>query len=346
MTDKGFPQNFMHYDSEKLLEQYNELTANVKSAYKLGDTVGLPTLKEDIDHIFILGMGGSAISGDLLKMFLESQDFPIPITVIRDYDIPPYMTKDSLVFAISYSGNTEETLNAYRRSLRKTENIIAIGTGGKLEETANLNRRSFLPVPKGYQPRTAAISFLFFPLIKILERLDQIKKQEHIIASFVGDIVKPDFKRLAISISAKLFEKTPIIYASGKYYPLAYRLKTQINENVKTHAFANKYSEINHNEILALERSQEQYHVIAFQFDDDHRRIKKRMEFVKEINQKAGGSTTEIKLSGPNMLTKMFSGLLIGDLTAYYLALRYGRDPSPVPTIEKLKEKMGPYISN
>jgi len=170
MTDKGFPQNFMHYDSEKLLDQYNEPTANIKSAYKLGDTVGLPNLKDPIDHIFILGMGGSAISGDLLKMLLESKEYPIPITVVRDYDIPPYMTKKSLVFAISYSGDTEETVNAYRRALRKTENIIAIGTGGKLEETANLNRRAFLPIPKGYQPRTAALSFLFFPLIKILER--------------------------------------------------------------------------------------------------------------------------------------------------------------------------------
>ncbi|MEA3399189.1 MAG: bifunctional phosphoglucose/phosphomannose isomerase [Patescibacteria group bacterium] len=346
MTDNNFPKNFMHYDSQKLLEEYNELTANIKSAYKLGDTVGLPSLKEDIDHVFVIGMGGSAISGDLLKLFLESEGYSKPVSVIRDYKVPLYMTKNSLVFVISYSGNTEETLNAYRRTLRKTDNVIAIGTGGKLEETANLNRRSFLPVPKGHQPRTAALSFLFFPLIKILERLDEIEKQEHKIAKFVNDIVKPDFKRLAISISAKLFEKTPIIYASSKYYPLAYRLKTQINENAKTHAFANQYSEINHNEILALERSQEEYHVITFQFDDDHRRIIKRMGFIKEMNQKAEGSTTEIKLSGPNILTKMFSGLIIGDLSSYYLALRYGRDPSPVPTITKLKEKMGSYISN
>ncbi len=343
---EGFPKNYEHVDSQRLIDQYGQITADIKDAYKLGDTIGLNPLKEPIDHIFIVGMGGSAISGDLLRMYLESLDYKVPITTVRNYDLPPYATKNSLVFVISYSGNTEETLNAYRRALRLTKNLIAISSGGKLEEVSSLNRMPFLPIPKGFQPRTAAISYLFFPLLKILERLGEIPKQDAVVLELANDLSKPDFKKIAISISAKLYKKIPLVYASEKYYPLAYRLKTQLNENAKTHAFAGAYSEINHNEILALEQSQELYHVITYIFDDDHRRIKKRMSLIKEINQKAGGGTTEIKLSGPNKLTKMFSGLLIGDLTAYYLALRYGRDPSPVKLIEDFKRKLGSYIPN
>jgi glucose/mannose-6-phosphate isomerase len=341
---EGFPKNYAHVDSQHLIEQYAQLTADIKDSYALGDTIGLKPLKEPIDHIFIIGMGGSAISGDLLRLYLESMKYKIPITTVRDYSIPPYMTKNSLVFAISYSGNTEEVLSAYRQAMRITDNIIAISSGGKLEEITSMNRKPFLPIPKGYQPRTAAITYLFFPLIKILERFGEIPKQDSTILKLATDLSKPDFKKIAISISAKLYKKIPLVYASAKYYPLAYRLKTQLNENAKTHAFSGSYSEINHNEIVALEQSQELYHVITYVFDDDHRRIKKRMSLIKELNQKANGGTTEIKLSGPNQLTKMFSGIVIGDLTSYYLALRYGRDPSPVKLIEDLKKKLGSYI--
>lgn len=345
MTLGTFPKDYFILDSQKLLDQYATLTKDIKEAYALGDSIGLAQEKE-FDHIFILGMGGSAISGDFLKMYLNEIGCSLPVSVIRDYTIPSTMTKNSLVFAVSYSGNTEETLTAYKRASRITKHTIALASGGKLEEITATTRQPFLAVPKGYQPRTAALSYLFFPMIKILERLHIIDDQKHNIYSLVNNIVKPDFKKIAINISEKLVGKIPLVYASQKYFPLAYRCKTQINENAKVHAFANMYSEMNHNELCAFSQSQENFHVLVFVFDDDQRRIKKRMDIVKDLTQKAGGSTTEIKLSGQDVLTKMFSGILIGDLTAYYLALRLERDPSPVKTIEKLKKDLGSYISN
>ena len=178
MTDDLFPQNSFYLDSENMLDDYAKLTNDIKEAYALGETIGLSPLKEPIDKIFILGMGGSAISGDLLALVLNQLQCPIPVFVIRDYSIPAFMTKNSLVFAISYSGDTEETLTAYRKAMRITPNTISISSGGKLAETSQLTRKPHLPIPKGFQPRTAALSYLFMPLIKILKRLEIISNQK------------------------------------------------------------------------------------------------------------------------------------------------------------------------
>jgi glucose/mannose-6-phosphate isomerase len=345
MTDDLFPQNSFYLDTENMLEDYARLTNDIREAYSLGETIGIPVLKDPIDQLFILGMGGSACSGDLLKLVLEELQCPIPVHVIRDYSIPAFMTDKSLVFAISYSGNTEETLTAYRKAMRITKNTVAVASGGKLAETAQVTRTPFIPVPKGFQPRTAALSYLLFPLLKVLERMALIPSQKHAVDKLTRDLVKPDFKKIAISLSEKLTGKIPLVYASQKYFPLAYRFKTQLNENAKTHAFAGAYGEINHNELAVYENDQSKFHVVTFIVDSDHRRIHKRMSLLKEITQKAKGSTTEVKLSGPLFFTKLYSGLIIGDLTAYYLALRYGRDPSKVDAIEQFKKKMGSYIS-
>lgn len=329
-----------------MLGDYNGLSGDIRKAYALGDQIDLPRLKSDVDHIFFIGMGGSAIGGDILKLFLEDIGWEKSISIIRDYKIPKTMTKNSLVFAVSYSGNSEETLGAYREAIRVTDNVIAISSGGKLEETVSLNRRPFLKIPKGMQPRVAALSYLFFPILKILENYKIIQTQIGTVNYLTTSLSSHDVKGLAFGLSEKLVGKIILSYASEKYFPLAYRFKTQMNENAKVHAFASHYSEFNHNELAVFEENQEQYHAVTFRCDDDHRRVLKRMDLVKEMMQKSGGSTTEIKLSGREFLTKLFTGLIIGDLISIFVALRRGKDPSEIKYIERFKEKMGPYISN
>ncbi len=347
MTDEElvqFPEDYMHFDKEQLLSDYDHLNDDIKKSFEMGELGDIPQTKQPIDHIFFLGMGGSSISGQFIKMYMEHLGIPIPITIVRDYDIPATMTTESLVFAISYSGNTEETVNAYRQANRITKRIIAIEDGGKLEEITKLNRNFFLKIPKGFQPRTAAISYLFFPILKILERYEIMPPQRDDINQLIENLSKHDFKKSAIAISEKLMHTVPIIYAAEKYFPIAYRFKTQINEHAKTHAFANAYSEFNHNEIVGYTNLNAEYHIITFKFDDNHRRIQKRMDLCKDITNKAGVPTTEIKISGSHFLTKLYSAIIIGDLTAFYLALRNKINPSPVVFIDQLKEKMGPFI--
>lgn len=340
----NFPEDYMHFDSQGLLKQYASLVEDIKTAYNMGNSIDLPEKKAEFDRIFFLGMGGSSISGAILKMHLENSGVKIPIFIVEDYVLPPTITPNSLVFAISYSGNTEETVSAYRQAIKITNNVIALEDGGKLEEVCGVNRRPYLKIPKGYQPRTAALSYLLFSVLRMIERYGIIPPQNLEVEHLTKSIQKPDFKTIAISLSEKLMYAVPIIYASDKYYPIAYRFKCEINEHAKIHAFSNKYSEFNHNEICGYQNLQATYHIVTFRFDDDHRRIQKRMDIVKELTKKAGVSTTEIKLSGDHLLTKIFSAILIGDFTAFYLALRYKTDPSPVNIIEELKDKMGPMI--
>ncbi len=339
-----FPDDYFHFDKKGLMEDYNKLPADIKKAYELGDDLTIPEIKGAFDHIFFMGMGGSAISADFLKKYLEHINIGIPITIIRDYSLPPTLTEQSLVFGISYSGNTEETLSSFRQAMRKTKYCFGFASGGKLQETSTINRTPFILVPKGYQPRTAAVSYLFFPILRMLERLKVIPSQAGEIETILNTIKKTEFKPLAINLSEKLVGKIPLIYASAKYFPVAFRFKTQVNENAKRHAFAGEYSEFNHNEILGYENIEANYHIITFRFNDDHRRLHKRMDLVKELTNKAGIETTEIKLNGDSYLAKVYSAILIGDLTSYYLALRHKVDPSPVVSIEALKEKMGPMI--
>lgn len=339
-----FPDDFLHYDSMDILSQYSYLGSDIKKAYELGNQFDLPKITQPIDHIFCIGMGGSAISFGFMKSYLEYLGINKPITIIKDYTIPNTITKQSMVFVASYSGNTEETLTAYKTAFRNTQNIFAISSGGKLEEISRLNKTPFLLVPSGYQPRTAAISFMFFPLLKLLERLNILKNQNDSIELLVSTISKPKLKELAISISEKLVDKIPLIYSASQMYSVAYRFKTQINENAKQHAFSHEYPEMNHNEILGYTNLKTQHHIVTFRFNHDHRRIQKRMDIIREMTNTKGVATTEIALNGDDFLTKMFSAIVIGDLTSIYLALRYKLDPSPVKSIEDLKEKLGTII--
>ncbi len=342
--DLKFPDDYMSIDSMDILSQYNHINTDIRKAYELGNQFEFSKLPENVDHIFCIGMGGSSISFQFLKSYLLFKGINKPITIIQDYTLPNTLTKNSLVFVASYSGNTEETLTSYKSAHRITENIFAVSSGGKLEELSRLNKNPFVLLPPGYQPRTAAISFMFFPFLKLLERLHIVENVAPSVESIVSTLSKPKFKELAISISEKLIDKIPIIYSSTLMYPVAYRFKTQINENAKTHAFSHKYSEMNHNEILGYMNLKAQYHIITFRFNDDHRRIQKRMDIVKELTNSKGVATTEIALSGEDFLTKMMSAVLIGDLTSIYLALRYKIDPSPIEPIEDLKKKLGTII--
>lgn len=340
----SFPDDYYHFDKDGYLSQYDNLPGDIRASFELAKEIELPGVGEDIDHIFFLGLGGSAISGDIMKVYFDHLKIKIPITVVREYDIPHMMTEKSLVFAISYSGNTEETISTYRQALRVTKKVVAVSSGGKLQDIAKVNRNTHILIPKGYQPRTAAISYLFFPFIQLLQRYKVLEYQDQEIEQVIKGVAKPNFKELAIPISEKLHNKIAIIYASQKFYPLAYRFKTEINENAKVHAFCHSYSEFNHNELLGFENLLTKHHIITFRFDEDHRRIKKRMDIIKGLLAEKDIQTTEIKLTGNHFLTKIYSTIILGDLIAYYTALRYEVDPSPVVSIESLKKQLGPFI--
>jgi glucose/mannose-6-phosphate isomerase len=345
MADEGImPPDFYKPDVDNMRQVILQVPEQIEAGYRLAEALDLSKASGKYNSVIIAGMGGSAISGLLLQSYLSDQQ--LRINVVQDYSLPLWADKQTLVIASSYSGNTEETLSTYKEARRKGCDVIAVTTGGKLEEYANVSKLIVVTLPPGYQPR-AAVSFQFFSILRILERLrlveskakDVIRLKEELKSQLQG------LERNSILLSEKLVHKTPLVYTGKRFEAIGYRWKCQFNENSKVMAFNNVFPEMNHNEVEGFENLIAGYYSIILKFDEDHRRIQKRMALSKEIMLKKGVSATEIGIHGSSLLSKMFSAIILGDLTSYYLALRLRKNPTEVSLIADFKEKLGQWVA-
>ncbi len=335
-----FPGDFYKYDPEDMKGFIQGFPNHIRQAYRLADGINIDG---NITKIIVSGMGGSAIAGDILKTYL-SELSDIPIVVNRDYKLPKDTGKETLVIINSYSGNTEETISAYKDAIRRFCKVICIISGGKIAEMCISNRTPAIKIPKGMQPR-AALAYSFFPMLKLVENLRIIESRKNEVERLAATLEKAVFQESGMKLSEKLVDKIPLIYSSEFFYCVAYRWKTQLNENAKIMAFANYFSEMNHNELAGLENLQANFHCIMLRSDLEPHRIVKRMEITKNYLRKKNIDVTDIVIKGDTLLSKIFSAIHMGDWTSYYLALRYMTDPTPVTTIEQFKKELGAYIS-
>ncbi|MBC7326814.1 bifunctional phosphoglucose/phosphomannose isomerase [bacterium] len=300
-------------------------------------------------NIVIAGMGGSAISGDIANSLLRDE-LSIPLIVMRDYNLPSFIKRTTLFFAVSYSGNTEETLSAYNEAKAKNARCVVISSGGKLKEIAGDD--VYISLPSGMPPR-AAFPFIFVPLVRSLEAMEIVKKrndwQEAIeLLRELREEYSPltptpenNAKKLAYSLKGKL----PLIYASSPLlYGVALRWKTQINENAKAHAYVDYFPELHHNEIMAWERNDKvaNFAVVLLRDKGENDRIKKRIEITKEL---IGDKTEiyEVWTRGEGKLARIFSLIYFGDMLSLYLAVLYGVDPQEIDFINHIKNKLGKF---
>jgi len=328
----------INIDSQDMLGHIQKLPSLIDDSYRLGQYV---KVTKQVNKILIVGMGGSSIAGELLKTYLEDI-CPLPIFVVRNYTLPKFIDDKTLCFACSYSGNTEETLGAYREARKRNCQIVVITSGGKLMKAAEADRLQIVPIPKGIQPR-AAFEFCFFPMLATLENARIIPPQSKHVKEVVNQLRKPGYGKIAKDIAQKIYGQTPIIYASEKFSEVAYRWKTQFCENSKILAYHHVFPEMNHNELTGFENPQGKFHVILFKSVLDHRRVQKKMKICEKIFKRTAGLTV-FNLKGQNLITEIFSATYTGDLVSYYLALMYKVDPSPVKLVEELKKEMGPFV--
>lgn len=298
-----------------------------------------------INKIIFCGMGGSGISGEILKSYTEYIGIKIPVFCINNYNVPNYADKDALFIISSYSGNTEETISFYREAKKINNNIIVVTSGGKLMSYAEKDMIPLIMVPKGMQPRNA-IAYLFFPIIKILEDNKIIPEQNINVKKLVESLTKNKQKHdsQAEILASKIYNKIPLVYSSKSIYPVAYRWKTQFNENSKIPSFCHFFPELDHNEINGFKNNKWPIHIIILKDEDDHRRILKRMDITEKLIKSELVSFSEITIKGNDFLTRVFSTIQLGDLTSYYLALLYKTDPVSVEVIEKLKKELGTFL--
>ncbi len=323
-------------EPEEYLSQIESLPKQILDGYELGATV---KLSGKFDRIVIGGMGGSGIPGKLLKSYIGNK---IPVEVIPDYTLPEYYNSKTLYFAISYSGNTEESIEAAKDAHRQGCKIVALTTGGKLRKQAEKNNWHLILVPSGMQPR-AGLPYLFFALIRVLENAKILKNAKAQVKRTSEAMKNPALAKQAEKLADQLEGKIPLIYASERLSSVAYRWQTQLNENAKIHAFHHSFPELNHNQMVGFTKLNGDYHVIILEDQGDHRRIKKRMAISRKLIKKAGVGSTLIDFTDVSPLVRMFSMIHIGDLTSFFLSEHYGIDPVQVAIVENLKKDMGPY---
>lgn len=326
-------------DMPQLFQQAQELSRKIK----------LPKMKT-IKQMVISGMGGSAIAGDIIAgLFLNK--LRIPIYVNRSYELPAFVGRETLFFALSYSGNTEETLKALKEAEERSASIIAVTSGGELKELAEKSRYPLYHIPSGYQPR-AALPFLLVPLLSSLEKTGLISDLEKELEEAVLLLQKlkenygPDrptrtspLKQLAKKLSARI----PIIFATSQTAAAGLRLKTQFNENSKLTAFLSVFPELNHNEIVnlfALKREGHNFCLLCLRDERDSERIKKRIEITKSLVGTQTGGMNEIWSQGKSDLARIMSLIYFGDVLSVYVAVLRGVDPTPVEAVFRLKKEL------
>lgn len=303
---------------------------------------------ENLRSVCFCGMGGSAISGDILKDILE----PISdryIHVLRGHDFPGWVNEETLIIAISYSGNTVETLRLFEKAIELKRNIVSITSGGRLMQRSMEENIPVVRIPSGFQPR-AALGYLLGASARVLETAgvapiaEMLQRSIPVFLSYRSELSmeRPTEFNAAKKTAERLFGKIPVIYATASMRSAAIRMQTQLNENSKTMSFVGELPECNHNHIVGwLEDRIESKCLPVFLYNDgEDSSISEVLETTVEILQEAGKSPLVLRCEGNSNLEKIIRAIMLGDFTSYYLALLKGVDPTPVRPIEKLKERM------
>jgi glucose/mannose-6-phosphate isomerase len=307
--------------------------------------------KKEYSNILVSGVGGSAIGGDILRIIAQHK-VSIPVAVNRNYDIPAYVNENTLFLAVSYSGNTEETIASAQKASDQKANIICITSGGKVAEMAEFMGWGKVVLPGGMPPR-AATGYLFAPLALILGKIgylsgvdEDIRETVKILKSIWDEygISAPAEENKAMNIARELKRAIPVIWGvQGVTDISALRWKTQLNENAKCLAYYNVFPELNHNELAGMEipDSLIAQMVAVFLCDNyEQYRIKKRMEITQNLIADKIKKVIKVNARGESLMARIYSLCYIGDLVSVYLAGEYGIDPHSIKMIDYLKEKL------
>jgi glucose/mannose-6-phosphate isomerase len=334
--------------------------AQVDLSDQLGDVLALPEHLRDAlwrvesaimqgwdtsAGLVVAGMGGSAIGGSLARAALGDHSSR-PIFVTRAYGLPPWTTPDTMVLCASYSGDTEETLACYESAGALGAHRTVVTRGGRLAEMARADGVPLIPLPGGLQPRAAA-AYMIVAALEVAAWSGvgpRLTSEIDVAASHTEQLVSewgPDAPEdsLAKDLARGLLGTIPLIIGAGLTSPVAYRWKTQINENAKQLAFASELPEMDHNEIAGWEGARDAGRFSAVFLDDSdaHPRVKARMDLTERVIAPNAAGTFRVSSRGETTIERVISLLLLGDLASVYLAALRRVDPGPVAVIDELK---------
>jgi glucose/mannose-6-phosphate isomerase len=343
-------QSLRQQDPQRMLDRISELPDQLRDSWRAVAGFSLPSDYTAVDNVIIMGMGGSAIGGDLVRT-LVAGEARAPIEIVRDYNIPAYVGPRTLAIASSYSGNTEESLSGFAQALAKGAKVLAATTGGELLARCREHGLPVFQFAYNSQPR-AALGHSLVPLLGILGKAGIIGDKADDVAEAAGllDSLKarlgptsPTATNPAKLLAQDLRGRLPVVYGAGLTAEVARRWKGQFNENAKAFAAFDAFPELNHNSVVGYEFPEslsESIRVIFLTPKQVHPRVAARFSVTQELLRRRGVKFHTVESEGEGALAQVMSAVYVGDWTSYYLAALNGIDPTPVKAIDFLKEQI------
>ena len=341
-------------DSEDVLGAVERFAEQCREAWFTGKAADQLPAADGVDGVVVLGMGGSGISGDVMRALVESR-LSVPIQVIKGYGqpMPEWVGRNTLVFAVSYSGSTEETVTALEEAIARGARIVTVSSGGPLADIATRHGLTHVKIPSGLQPR-ASLGYLTMPLLAVMVSMGLLPDLQEDVDEAVGVLTeigeRCHRKREASENPAKelaneIFGRVPVVYGGeGIGAVAAYRFKCDLNEYGKTPAFWHALPELDHNEIVGWKElaplTKERFLLIMLRDPDEHERVALRFEITRDIVRDNVAGIVELQAEGTSPLARILSLILVTQLAAIYVGLAYGEDPGPVASIMKLKAEL------
>lgn len=312
------------------------------------DLVGAGDLPshDDIENVVVLGVGGSGVAGDVVTV-VAGPFMAVPVVVHKSYGIPNFISDKTLVFAISFSGNTEETLEAATEASMAGAKIVCISQGGELEGLAGEWSAPHIPIADGIPMPRSGIGALCAPPLVLLEHAGLFPGASAWIDAAVAqltrrrdELILPD--NLAEMLARRIGRTMPLIYGGGGIGQVAaLRWKTQFNENAKTPAFANVMPELCHNEVCGFGQNgditRQVMHLVNLRHEFEHPQVSRRFDLVTEAISEVVADIDTVVAAGEGALAQLLDLVIIGDFMSLHRAAQEGLDPGPVPVLDEIK---------
>jgi glucose/mannose-6-phosphate isomerase len=334
-------------DAVRSLPEQWDVALAAARAIDLSPVEGAP-----VERVVVCGMGGSGISGDVLAA-VSAGSAPVPITVVKGYELPAFVGPETLVFAVSYSGGTEETLEAAEAALAARARLVAVCSGGRLGQLAETHKTAVVGCPRGYMPR-AALGHLCTPLFVVLDRLGLLPGATAWVEAAAAqtarrrDACRPEVEGAANparELARRIGRTMPLIWGGGPLGAVAaLRWKADVNENAKAPAFWNALPELDHNEICGFGQhgdvTRQVLTLIELRHDFEHPQVTRRITATRAIVEETLAQVMEVRAEGDGRCAQLVDLMYVGDWVSLYLALDAGVDPGPIEAIARLKDEL------
>jgi glucose/mannose-6-phosphate isomerase len=344
-------------DSLGFLDTVASLPEQLTAAHEAAAELDLSSLPgaDDVRNIVVVGMGGSGIAGDVLASVANGA-LPVPVTVLRQYRTPAFVGPHSLVFALSYSGETEETLSMAAGALHAGARVVAVGRPGTLSREVTGRGGLHIPCPDGYMPR-AALGALVAPLFVTLFRTGLLPEAHALLVGAQAqlgrrrDACVPAVegpRNPARELARRIGRTIPLVYGGGALGAVAaMRWKADVNENAKAPAFWNAHPELDHNEVCGWGQhgdvTRQIFTLVELRHGFEHERLTPRFDGVRAQVEECVAQVLEVRAEGENRLAQLLDLMYVGDWTSCYLALENDVDPGPIPAVDRLKDDLAAH---